>query len=286
MGVQASAVRVLAVSDPAAKRTPDPVNDTEVSTAQDALRDAAAWGAQYYEPRIFARAQAALDAARAAQEGDPVRCRFLLSEATETASSAKRAALLAYEADVESRFDASRVKLVDVGADRAFPDEFAQLVSGIDATVRLFAAGSYQDARFKAYTTLKGMGSLYEMTRGLLDWLRDAQIRVESALSAARSLDAPRWAPTEMRNAEQKYQDALAREAGRRFERCSGFDEGRGPDRAQAALSPGGNGQARDERPGGKRASASEWKTRIPITGFNPLLSHDCSPVSEFGLVT
>jgi hypothetical protein len=97
-----------------------------------------------------------------------------------------------------------------VGADRAFPNEFARLVSGIDATVDLFAAGSYRDARFKAYSTLKDMSYLYETTRSLLDWLRDTQIRVEGALGAARSMDAPKWAPTEMRNAEQKYQDALA----------------------------------------------------------------------------
>jgi hypothetical protein len=186
------------------------VSDAEVSKAQAALRDALAWGAQYYEPQMYARAQTALDAARAAQVGNPVRCRSLLAEATETANSAKGAALLAYEADVECRFEASRAKLVEVGADRAFPDEFARLVSGIDATVGLFAAGSYQDARFTAYTMLKGMSNLYETTRSLLDWLRDAQIRVEGAIGAARSLDAPRWAPAEMRDAEQKYQAALA----------------------------------------------------------------------------
>ena len=192
------------------KGTPDPVSDAEVSKAQAALRDALAWGAQYYEPLMYARAQTALDAARAVQARDPVRCRSLLAEATETANSAKGAALLAYEADVKSRFEASRAELMEVGADRAFPNEFARLVSGIDATVGLFASGSYQDARFKAYSTLKDMSDLYETTRSLLDWLRDAQIRVESAIGAARSLDAPKWAPTEMRNAEQRYQDALA----------------------------------------------------------------------------
>jgi hypothetical protein len=210
VGVPAVTVPVLTVSDPAVKGAPDPVSDAEVSKAQAALRDALAWGAQYYEPQMYARAETALDAARAAQVGNPVRCRSLLTEATETANSAKAAALLAYQADVEGRFDASRAKLVEVGADRAFPDEFARLVSGIDATAGLFAAKAYQDARLKAYNTLKGMSNLYETSRSLLDWLRDAQIRVESAIGAARSLDAPKWAPTEMKNAEQKYQDALA----------------------------------------------------------------------------
>jgi hypothetical protein len=210
VGLPAGAVRALTVSDPAVKGTADRVSDAEVSKAQAALRDALAWGAQYYEPQMYARAQTVLDAARAAQAGDPVRCRSLLAEATETANSAKGAALRAYEADVRSRFEASRAKLAEVGADRAFPDEFARLVSGIDATIGQFAAGSYQDARLNAYSTLKGMSNLYEAIRSLLDWLRDAQIRVESAIGAARSLDAPTWAPTEMRNAEQKYQDALA----------------------------------------------------------------------------
>ena len=73
----------------------------------------------------------------------------------------------------------------------------------------LFAAGSYWDARFKAYSTLKGMSDLYETVRGLSNWLRDAQIRVESAIGAAQALDAPSWAPAEMKNAEQKYHDAL-----------------------------------------------------------------------------
>jgi hypothetical protein len=204
------AVRVLTVSDPAVKVAPDPVSDAEISSAQAALRDALAWGAQFYEPQMYAKAETALDAAVAARVGNPVRCRSLLAEATQTASSAKGAALLAYEADVKSRFEASRARLVDVGADRAFPDEFARLVSGIDATAGLFAAASYQDARLEAYHTLKGMSDLYETIRGLLDWLRDAQIRVESAIGDARSLDAPTWAPAEMRNAEQKYHDALA----------------------------------------------------------------------------
>ena len=209
-GIPSVAVRVLTVSDPVVKGAPERVSDAEVSGAQAALRDALTWGAQYYEPQMYAKAQTALDAARAVQARDPVRCRSLLAEATETANSAKEAALRAYEADVGSRFEASRAKLVDVGADRAFPDEFAPLVSGIDATAGLFAAGSYQDARLTAYRTLKGMSNLYETTRSLLDWLRDAQIRVESAIGAARSLDAPRWAPTQMRNAEQEYQAALA----------------------------------------------------------------------------
>jgi hypothetical protein len=105
--------------------------------------------------------------------------------------------------------EASRAKLAEIGADRAFPDEFARLLSGIDATLGLFAARSYWNARLEAYGTLKGMSGLYETVRSLLNWLRDAQIRVEGAIGAARVLDAPRWAPAEMKNAEQKYHDAL-----------------------------------------------------------------------------
>ena len=82
-------------------------------------------------------------------------------------------------------------------------------VSGIDATVGLFAAGSYWDARLKAYYTLKGMSDLYETVRGLLSWLREAQIRVQNDIGSAQALDGPRWAPTEMENAEQKYHDAV-----------------------------------------------------------------------------
>jgi hypothetical protein len=158
---------------------------------------------------MYAKAQAVFEAALAARESDPVRCRSLLAEATEASYAAREAALQAYEEDVKIRFEASRAKLQEIGADRAFPDEFARLVSGIDDTVGLFAAGSYWDARFKAYSTLKGMSDLYETVRSFWNWLRDAQIRVENAIGAAQMLDAPRWAPTEMKNAEQKYHDAL-----------------------------------------------------------------------------
>ncbi len=205
----AIAVHALNASVSEVKETPDPVSDDEVAKAQAALRDSSAWGAEYYEPQKYASAQAAFEAALAARDSDPVRCRSLLTQAMEAANSAREAALLAYERDVKSRFEASRATLVDVGADRAFPDEFARLVSGIDATAGLFAAGSYWDARFKAYSTLKGMSELYETVRGLRDWLKDARVRVENAMSAAQSLDAQRWAPAEMKNAEQKYHDAL-----------------------------------------------------------------------------
>jgi hypothetical protein len=209
VGASASAVRVLNVSVSEVKETPDPVSDAEVSEARAALRDALAWGAEHYEPQMYTKAQAVFDAALAARESDPVRCRSLLAEATEASHAAREAALQAYEEDVKIRFEASRAKLQEIGADRAFPDEFARLVSGIDDTAGLFAAGSYWDARFKAYSTLKGMSELYETVRSLLNWLRDAQIRVESALGAAQVLDAPKWAPTEMKDAEQKYHDAL-----------------------------------------------------------------------------
>ena len=210
VGGPAPAVRALNVSDPEVRETPDPVNDTEVSKAQAVLRDASAWGAEYYEPLMYAKAQAAFDAAMAAREGNPVRCRSLLAQATAAAGSAKEAALLAYEKDVKGRFEVLRAKLVEIRADRAFADEFTRLVSGIDATAGLFAARSYGDARLEAYRTLKGMGDLYERVDSLLNWLREAQIRVESAISAAQALDAPVWAPAEMKNAEQKYHDALA----------------------------------------------------------------------------
>ena len=214
-GGPASAVTASNVSVSEVKDAPDPVSDTEVFAAQAALRDAATWGAQYYKPEMYAQAQAFLDAAIAARESDPSRCLSLLGKAVEAASSAREAALLAYENDVKTRFESSQAKLVEIGADRAFPDEFGRLVSGIDATISLFAAGSYWEARFRAYSTLKDMSNLYETVRGLSNWLRDARVRVESALSAARELDAPRWAPAEMKNAEQKYRDALAQmEAG------------------------------------------------------------------------
>ena len=267
------------------KETPDPVNDTEVSKAQAALRDASAWGAKYYEPLMYAKAQAAFDAAMAAREGNPVRCRSLLAQATAAASSAKEAALLAYEEDVKGRFEASRAKLVEIRADRAFPDEFARLVSGIDATAGLFAARSYWDARLEAYRTLKGMSDLYERVDGLLRWLRDAQIRVESAINTARALDAPVWAPAEMKNAEQKYQRCPDADAGRRFERSGRFNEGRGSDRRQAAAAPGRDGQARGERATGRRASCSPGTTtrfRVPTPGFSPRLPVASSLASGF----
>jgi hypothetical protein len=209
VGGPAIAARVLNVSDPEVRETPDLVNDTEVSKAQTVLREASAWGAKYYEPQMYAKAQAAFDAAMAAREGNPVRCRSLLDQAAAAASSAKEAALLAYEEDVKGRFEVLRAKLMEIRADRAFPDEFTRLVSGIDATVGLFAARSYWDARLEAYRTLKGMSDLYERVDGLLRWLRDAQIRTENAINTARALDAPVWAPAEMKNAEQKYRDAL-----------------------------------------------------------------------------
>jgi len=111
-GPPAPAVRALDVSDhPVKPAPPAPVDDAEVSRAQAVLRDAAAWGAQYYEPQMYAKAQAALDAAVAAQEGDPVRCRSLLTEATTEAASAREAALTAYEDDVTGRFEASLKRL-------------------------------------------------------------------------------------------------------------------------------------------------------------------------------
>ncbi|HET6487781.1 MAG TPA: hypothetical protein VFH83_15245, partial [Spirochaetia bacterium] len=204
-------VPVLPVSDVQVKPTPNAVSDAEVSEAQAALRDASAWGAEYYEPQMYAKAQATLKAALAARYHDPAQCRSLLSGAAEAASSAKGAALAAYQDDVKSRFEASRAKLVEIGADRAFPDEYASLQSGMDATIGLFANGSYWDARVKAYGTLKGMSDLYERVHGLSIWLRDARIRVGNAISDARALDAPRWAPADMQDAEQKYHDALTR---------------------------------------------------------------------------
>jgi hypothetical protein len=203
-------VRLLDTSASEVRGSPDPVNDAEVSKALAALRDASAWGAEFYEPQMYAKAQAAFDAARAEREADPVRCRALLAKAMEASNSARAAALQAYEADVNTRFEASRAKLVEIRADQAFPDEFARLVAGIDATTGLFAAGSYWDARFKAYTTLKGMSDLYETVRGILSWLREARISVGKAISAAQALDASQWAPAEMNKAEQAYRDALA----------------------------------------------------------------------------
>ena len=202
-------VHPLSVADPVVKETPAPVSDSEVSIAQAALRDASTWGAKYYEPVMYANAQAAFDTATAAREGDPLRCRSFLAQAAEAAGVAKEAALRAYEEDVRGRFEASRARLVEIRADRAFPDEFGRIVSGIDAALGLFAAKSYWDARIEAYGTLKGMGDLYERVQGLLGWLRDARLRVGSDISAARALDAQLWAPTELANAEKKYQDAM-----------------------------------------------------------------------------
>jgi hypothetical protein len=158
---------------------------------------------------MYGKAQAVFNAALAARTGDPARCRSLLAETKEAADSAKKASLLAYEQDVNTRFEESRAKLVEIGADRAFPDDFARLVSGIDATASLFAARSYLDARFSAYRTLKGMSDLYETVRGLRNWLKDAQFRMESAINTAQMLEASRQAPAEMKDAEQKYHDAL-----------------------------------------------------------------------------
>ncbi|HTP58876.1 MAG TPA: hypothetical protein VMM82_08160, partial [Spirochaetia bacterium] len=192
------------------KPAPDAVSDAEVSAARAALRQASEWGAKYYAPPMYATAQATFESALAARDGDPARCRSLLAQATDTANSARQAALTAYEGDVKNRFNASRAKLVEIGADRAFPDEFGQLVSGIDSATGLFADGSYWDARFKAYTILKGMTDLYDTVHGILDWLKDAQIRVQNAIDAAQALDALQWAPAAMRDAEGKYHDALA----------------------------------------------------------------------------
>jgi len=209
VGSPAPAVQVLNASVSDVQEKPDPVSDAEVADARAALRDASAWGAELYEPQMYAKAQAVLEAALAVRDGDPVRCRSLLAEATEASHAAREAALQAYEQDVKTRFETSRAKLVEIGADRAFPDEFAGLVSGIDAIVGLFAAGSYWDARLEAYHTLKGMSDLYERVRGQLSWLRDARVRVQNDISAAQALDAPKWAPTEIKNAEQRYHDAL-----------------------------------------------------------------------------
>ncbi len=208
-GLPTFTVPAVSASVSEVKQAPALVSDDEVSKAQAALRDASAWGAEFYEPQMYAKAQAAFDAALASRDGDPARFRSLLAAATEAASSAKEAALPAYEADVKTRFETSRARLVEIGADRAFPDEFARLVSGIDAIADLFAAGSYWDARFKAYTTLKGMSDLYDTVRGLSDWLKDARTRVLSALDAAQAIDAQKWAPAEMKNAQEKYHDAL-----------------------------------------------------------------------------
>ena len=254
--------------------------------AQAALRDASAWGAKFYEPQMYAKAQAAFDAAMAAREGNPVRCRSLLAEATEAASSAKEAALLAYEEDVKGRFEASRAKLVEIRADRAFPDEFARLVSGIDATAGLFAARSYWDARLEAYRTLKGMSDLYERVDGLLDWLRDAQIRMESAHQrrpGARRAAMGAHGDEECRTEVSRCPDA---DAGRRFERSGRFDEGRRSDRRQAAPPPGQDGQARVERATGRRASCFPGTTtrfRVPTPGFSPRLPAASSLASGFG---
>ena len=51
------------------------------------------------------------------------------------------------------------------------------------------------------------MDDLYWRVHNLLDWLRDAKVRVESALSSARG-SARGWAPRELESAEKKYQDA------------------------------------------------------------------------------
>ena len=123
-------VRVQEASDSEGQEAAHPVSDAEVSAAQAALSDASAWGAKYYKPEMYAKAQAAFDEANAARIGDPPRCRSLLAEAAAAASSAREAALQAYEADVNGRFEGLRSKLVDVRADRAFPGEFAQLLEG------------------------------------------------------------------------------------------------------------------------------------------------------------
>jgi len=205
---------VIAVSDApvggiADKETAQ-VSDAEVAAAQAALRDATAWGARHYQPQMYASAQGSFDAALRARATDPARCRSLLAEAVAAAESARAAALQAYQADVKSRFETSRARLVDVGADRAYPDEFAALLSGIQNAETLFVAGSYWDARMEAYHTLRGMEELHDRVLGLQGWIRDAVVRVQNGLEAARGLGAPTWAPTLMQQAEQELADAQA----------------------------------------------------------------------------
>ena len=186
------------------------MSDAEFSVARSALRDAVTLGAQYYVPRMYASAQAMFDAATASREEDPVRCRSLLAGTTAAANSARQAALEAYKCDVTGRFEASVKKLEAAGADRAYPDEFSRLAAGITTTARWFAAGSYWDARMSAYTTLKGMEDLYEEVTKLREWLGSASGQVEKAIETARALGAGAWAPAQMKDAEERYQDALA----------------------------------------------------------------------------
>ena len=204
-----SGVVALGANDHVLKAVPDPVSEAEVAAALTALRDATAWGAQFYAPQIYARAREAFDAAAIARGTDPARCRTLLGEAEAAAGSAREAALSAYEADVTARFDASVTRLTEIGADRAFPEEFARLVSRIPATAALFASRSYWDARMEAYAALKGMSELQDRVDSLHAWLEEARVRVEKAIGFARGLDAGTWAPSQMTEAEQKYQAAL-----------------------------------------------------------------------------
>jgi hypothetical protein len=205
------AVPVIEVKDSGQRPPLDLVSDEEVARARAALRDATAWGAEFYEPGMYAKAKDAFQAALAARQDDPARCRTLLADTIEASAAAREAALRVYREDVIARFETSRVRLLSVGADRSFPDEYARLLSGIGAATDLFAAGSWWDARVEAYHTLKGMSDLYETIRGLSGWLGDARVGVERALEMAREQDAPRWAPAEMGDAEQSYRDAGTR---------------------------------------------------------------------------
>ena len=209
------AVAVVAVSETPAIGTvgneePSPVTDAEIANAQESLRDATAWGARHYQPQMYAAAQGSFDAALRARAADPLKCRSLLADVMSAAASAKAAALQAYQADVKNRFETARSRLVEVGADRAYPEEFAGLVSGIQKVEGLFAAGSYWDARMEAYHTLRGMEELHDRVLGLQGWIKDAVARVQNGLETARGLGAPTWAPELMQQAEQGLADAQA----------------------------------------------------------------------------
>jgi nucleoid-associated protein YgaU len=175
--------------------TVEPVTDDEIMQARNALARAKEVDADFFDPGNYDAARRSLDEGVDLRTKDPATAHKRLADAKEKADLAFTNSVERAAADMASRMEAARKRLLDIEADRFLTDDYQNATAGIDETNQLYKDEKYADGRARGYQALKEMTDLYNRLAQRLTDVRQAKYETEQLMKQAEDEELYQYAP-------------------------------------------------------------------------------------------
>ena len=187
----------------------EPVTDTEVNDARNALARAREVDADYYDPDNYDAARQLLDEGIEMRTGDPATARTHLADAKEKADLSFTNSVARAGQDMAARMEAARKKLLEIEADKFQPEQYQAATAGIDESQTLFASNDYSGARARAYQALKDMSDLRARLEARLANVRTLKYDTEQLMKQAEDGELYSLAPGQREKVTSLYMKGL-----------------------------------------------------------------------------